>query len=187
MVWGTGEHVDSLRRQLVRNLGCLDGLGELVVDTLGESRGHVGRTEYSPPRVNLETGHTLARNRLGARELGIGFGRSYGDGAQPTGSHVGAHQKHRSDGKRNLIADRIVHQRAAAAIGDVVELDSQLIAELRHRQVAEASRSDRPIGHAPGFRLGGSNDVPERLVRLADVRDQCHSAGADEHDRCEVS
>src|SRR5207244_13001370 len=72
LVWGTGEHVDSLRRQLVRNLGCLDGLGELVVDTLGESRGHVGRTEYSPPRVNLEAGHTLARNRLGARELGIG-------------------------------------------------------------------------------------------------------------------
>src|SRR5207302_5636396 len=120
--------------------------------------------EYSPPCIDLEAGHAVTGDGFGARELRVGLGGSYRDGAQPTGSHVRAYQEHRSDRERNLIADRIVHQRAAATIRNVIELDSQLITELRHRQVTQASRSDRPVGHAPGLYLGGSNDVPERLV-----------------------
>jgi hypothetical protein len=49
------------------------------------------------------------------------------------------------------IADRIVHQRSATTIRDMVEFDAELIAELDHRQMAGAARADRPVGDAPGL------------------------------------
>ena len=58
-----------------------------------------------------------------------------------------------------MIADRIVHQRAPAAIGHVVEFDAQLIAKLRHRQMAKAAGADRPIGDAPRLGLRRRNDI----------------------------
>ncbi len=55
------------------------------------------------------------------------------------------HQKYRADRERNLIANRVVHQRAAATVGNVIELHPQLIPELDHREVTQAARSDRAV------------------------------------------
>src|SRR5438105_7661846 len=56
LVGRRGKHFDSLRRQLVGDLRCLDGLGKFVVDALDQGRGHIGATEYTPPGVDPAVG-----------------------------------------------------------------------------------------------------------------------------------
>ena len=69
----------------------------------------------------------------------------------------------------------------------MIELDAELVAELRHREMADAARADRAVGNAAGFRFGGGDDVLERFVRLVDVGDERHRAGADQHQGRQVT
>jgi len=48
----------------------------------------------------------------------------------------------------------------------VIELDAELIAELRHRQVAEAARANGSERHAARFRFRSGDDIAKRFVRL---------------------
>jgi hypothetical protein len=63
----------------------------------------------------------------------------------------------------------------------MVELGAELVAQLRHRKVADAAGADRSERHAAGLGLGGGHDVRERLVGLRDVGDERHRAGSDQH------
>ena len=85
-----------------------------------------------------------------------------------------------------MAGDGIVHGGTAAAIGHVDEPNPRLLRQQHHREVADAAAADRGIAHAIGLRLGGRDDVGERLERFLRMGRDHIGRGADEQHRVEV-
>ena len=115
-----GKHFHTLYRQHVGNFRVLTALA-ISSKTRLTSMGGMGGTEDAPPCLDLEAGTPSWRS---APHPEGGSGESYQDGAQPSDVDIGVHQKHRADGQRHTITDRIVHHVAPPRYGTWLNSDA---------------------------------------------------------------
>src|SRR5437762_425411 len=78
-----------------------------------------------------------------------------------------------------IMSTWLVHRRAAAAVGHMHDLHAGLLAEHRHRQMAERADADGGVFHRAGTCLAGGDHVGNGLVRPLGVRGEDVRRGAD--------
>jgi len=80
---------------------------------------------------------------------------------------------------------RIVHQRAAAFVRNVLEIEPIGLAQQRHGQVSQAARADRAITGALGG-TGRGHHISQRFELRTGRGAEHHGRGAHQHHRAQV-
>ena len=90
------------------------------------------------------------------------------------------------DDQIDMAAEHVVHGRAAATIWHMRDLDAGLLAQHRHREMAERADADGGVFHRAGVCLAGRNHVGKGLVRPLGVRGDDVRRGADQEHRHQI-
>ena len=90
------------------------------------------------------------------------------------------------DDQIDMAAEHVVHGRAAATIWHMRDLDAGLLAEHRHREMAERADADGGVFHRAGVCLAGRNHVGKGLVRPLGVGGDDVRRGADQEHRHQI-
>ena len=80
---------------------------------------------------------------------------------------------------------RVVHQRAAAFVGNVRPFKTAVFAQQRHRHMAQAAGADAAVADVL-FGFAGGHHIGEGFVFAAHIGGQHHRRRADEHQRRQV-
>jgi hypothetical protein len=96
----------------------------------------------------------------------------HGQRPQLAGLDVRQHRRHGVEGHRDLAAEQVGHQRAAALVGDVPKLAPVMVLELRADQVLRGAVAVGAVVELPGLALASATSSATFLAGIGGIDHQ---------------